>query len=138
MTSAQRIIAEMMGSPGMTSTLSGASMAQGEQDVQNMDDGNDMMTMGNDEPTEDDELGFTSQQLKIAKRFVELMGGADKARAAIDKVDECDECLDMVDDDQEGDSEAIERMAGMLPSQPDLPMALSNMYNPSAVGGPMM
>lgn len=88
----------------------------------------------------DEEDGFTATQLKIAKRFIELMGGADRAREAVDKVDEYTEALDLIDD-QPAEAEtglaAISKMAGMLPEMPDLPMGLANLYNPSA-GSPSL
>ncbi len=88
------------------------------------------------EPDTDTEMdggeeGFTEFQIKVAKRFIEIMGGADKARAVVDKVDECEECLGIVDDDM-GDENTIGQMAGMMPGSPDLPMELSNLYNQSA------
>lgn len=86
---------------------------------------------GNDGDDETD--GFTTQQLKIAKKFIELMGGADRAREAVDKVDDCMECLDIIDDEPVVDEvQGIEAMAGMMPDSPDLPMGLANLYNPSA------
>jgi hypothetical protein len=90
------------------------------------------------EPEQDEEEGFTTQQLKIAKRFVELVGGAEKARALVDKVDECNECLDLIDDPSEAsDASAIQKLAGAMPGLPDLPMELSGLYNPSAGGQQM-
>ncbi len=80
----------------------------------------------------EEDKGFSETQLKIAKRFIELMGSADKAREIVDKVDECQECLGIVDDHAESDSSMIDQMAGMLPSSADLPMGLSNLYNSSA------
>lgn len=77
------------------------------------------------------EENFTEFQLKVAKRFIEIMGNADKARSVIDKVDDCQECLGLVDD-EENDGDAIGQMADMMPGSPDLPMELSNLYNPSA------
>jgi hypothetical protein len=88
----------------------------------------------------DDGDHFSEFQLRVAKRFIDLMGGADKARAAIDKVDECEDCLGLVDDDDEvrddHDSSMIEQISSMLPGAPDLPMELSNLYNPAADGTP--
>jgi hypothetical protein len=96
---------------------------------------------------EEEPEGFTAKELKIAKRFVELMGGADRARDALDKVDECMECLDIIDDEpqseEEMDMSMIERLAGLMPILPDLPtsaknkMDLSTLYNPNAVSGAM-
>lgn len=91
---------------------------------------------------DEEEGSFTATQLKIAKRFIELMGGAEKARAIVDKVDECEECLDLIDDDDQvrgnSDSSMIDKISGMLPGLPDLPMELSNLYNPAAGGGSTM
>lgn len=88
----------------------------------------------------EEQEGFTATQLKIAKKFVELMGGADKAREAIDKIDECEECLDLVDDSENADAAMIDKMASMMPVLPDLPMMskgqsnFSALYNPNAGG----
>lgn len=84
---------------------------------------------------EDDDGSFNEFQLRVAKRFIELMGSADKARAVIDKVDECEECLGLIDDDDirdDHDASMIQKISSMLPGLPDLPMELSNLYNPSA------
>lgn len=88
---------------------------------------------------DNEEGSFTATQLRIAKRFIELMGGAEKARAIVDKVDECEECLDIIDDDVRGESDSsmIDKISGMLPGLPDLPMELSNLYNPAAGGSTM-
>lgn len=88
----------------------------------------------------DENDGFTATQLKIAKRFVDLMGGAERAREAVDKVDEYTEALDLIDDEPSESGlggDAISKMAGMLPERPDLPMGLANLYNPSA-GSPSL
>jgi hypothetical protein len=90
--------------------------------------------------------GFTADELRIAKRFVELMGTADRAREAVEKVDECSDCLDLVDDASESmdDHDQIAHMASMMPVTPDLPtkltntMGMSSLYNPSAMGAPTL
>ncbi len=92
------------------------------------------------EQDDEERGGFTAKDLKIAKRFVELMGGADRAREIVDKVDECQDCLELIDDEevQKRDGSAIEHMAGFMPSTPDLPMlgkaahGMSALYNPDA------
>lgn len=88
--------------------------------------------------------GYSESELKIAKRFVELIGGCDRARELLDKVAECEECLGLLDDEGSGsDENTIQKMAVMMPLQPDLPtsvkngMDLASLYNPSAVGGSM-
>lgn len=128
----------MVESPSMTgmSTLMGGGSAM-TRDDSTLDDIESTTVMTEPDCEED---GFTATQLRIAKRFIELMGGADKARAAVDKVDEGEEFLGLIDDDRvrnDSDVSAISKIAGMLPGTPDLPMELSNLYNPAA-GGPSM
>lgn len=149
--SQQQVIAGLMDrldplveSPSMTgmSTLMGGGSAS-TQDDSTLDVDAESTTVYMTEPESDEDVNhFNPTQLKIAKRFIELMGGADKARAAIDKVDEGEEFLGLIDDDDDGvradsDSSMISKMAGMLPGTPDLPMELSNLYNPAAGGGSM-
>lgn len=125
-------------SPSMTgmSTMTGSASIPQDSNL-DVDGDAETRMLTEPEPPSDEE--FTEQELKIAKRFVELMGSADKARAAVDKVDEYQECLGLLDDEdeQERDGNTIEKLAGMMPGLPDLPMELSGLYNPSA-GSPSM
>lgn len=143
----QQIIAGLMDrlDPMMEmSGMSGMPGMMGSDDSSTLSDGESTMVMT--EPSCDtnsceEEEPFSEFQLKVAKRFIELMGGADRARSVVDKVDECEDCLGLVDDDDDirdgHDSSVIQKISGMLPGSPDLPMELSNLYNPSA-GGPTM
>lgn len=109
----------------------------------------EVLAVGSDQQQDDSEDEFSEKDLKIAKRFIELMGGADRARAAVDKVDEGQEFLGLLDDEEcenggcdDGDAGMIAKLAGLLPSMPDLPtgkqsMDVSSLYNPNAVGGAM-
>jgi hypothetical protein len=130
--------------PGMTSILSGASSAQNAQSLPFDGDASISVVKIQEEPDELEEPeGYTAKELKLAKRFVELVGGADRARELIDKVDDCEDCLQIIDDEevQRRDAAEIEKMAGLIPGLPDLPMAakavmdLSSLYNPNAVSG---
>lgn len=118
--------------PGSTSILSGASMAQDEMMLGDMDDAS--TNNGYDVQNNDDQE-FTSTELKLAKRFIELIGGAEKAKDLIDKCDECQECLGLVSDDDQ-----IQEISVMVPSDVDLPTIKSKdfspLYNPGAVSGP--
>lgn len=120
------------------SYLDGAAMAQQEQDLPMGGTEIEILNTDTDEleePQEDE--GFTEQELKLAKRFVELIGGTDRARYAIEKIDECDDCLDLIDDEED----QISSFADSMPDLPDLPTALQNnlnlssLYNPSAING---
>ena len=117
---------------GGTSHMSGASTAQIPMMVQP-----DVTTLVS-EPrgygeTQEDQPEFTELELKIATRFIELVGGAEKARDLINKCDECQECLGLVADD----GESIENIANIIPSNSDLPTPrgadMSSLYNPSAI-----
>lgn len=88
--------------------------------------------------SEPEEPQYSELELKIANRFIELVGGAERARELISKCDECNECLGLVDDE----SDSIEGVAAMMPVSADLPtgrgMEMSALYNPSATVGPFV
>lgn len=118
--------------PGSTPTLSGATRAQ---------DAMAIMTIANPPTTptqisepECDEEGFNEPELRLAKRFIELVGGAERARELVEKVAECEECLGIVDDD---DEDIIDHISSTMPTHADLPTGLYNgmgmaaQYNPS-------
>lgn len=65
----------------------------------------------------EDECSYDEEDLGIAKKFIEYVGGVDRARDLIDKVGECEECLDLVDDDDE----TITQISATIPVMPDLP-----------------
>ncbi len=125
----------------MASMMGGGGGSALHDDNSALDVDGESTTVILSEPESDEEEGqFNATQLRIAKRFIDLMGGADKARAAVDKVDEGEEFLGLIDDDDvrsDSDSSMISKMAGMLPGTPDLPMELSNLYNPAAGGSSM-
>ncbi len=134
----------MVESPSMTgvSTMMGGGSAATRDDSTLEDSSATVILTEPDCETGDCDEGdnFSEFQLRVAKRFIDLMGGADKARAAVDKVDECEDCLGLVDDEDQvrdnHDSSVIEQISGMLPGLPDLPMELSSLYNPAAGGTP--
>lgn len=121
----------------MVSPLSGMQsqtamgMSGSDSEAQNV-----MLTSS--EPTEEEEKP-TTEQLKITKRFVELVGGMENARTLLDKLDECDDCIDLLDDEgiEHHETGMISQMAELVPDLPDLPtmnsLSLSALYNPSAM-----
>lgn len=130
---------EDIGSSGGTSHMTGGSAAQVAMMVQP-----DVTTLISDphaggycDSTEPEEPEFTELELKLARRFIELVGGAERARDLVNKCDECAECLGLVDDT---DTDTIESMAAVIPSDVDLPtprgVDISTLYNPNAIAGP--
>ena len=81
------------------------------------------------EADSEDQNGYTEEELSITKRFIELIGGAERARELVDKVADCEDCLGIIDDNEapQSDDSVIGRMADIMPDMPDLPSAL---YNP--------
>ena len=101
--------------------------------IMNPDDG------GYGRETSPEEPQFTDLELRIARRFLELVGGIERARDLISRCDECEECLGIIDDD-EMDQQTISGVANMMPDEVDMPTNskdMSSLYNPSAIAGPM-
>lgn len=67
---------------------------------------------------EADDSNFSQDELKLAKKFVDLIGCVDRARDLVDKVSECEDCLDMDDSD---DEVAIDIIGASMPDTPDMP-----------------
>ena len=90
----------------------------------------------------ENEVGFESPtfnelELKLGKRFIELVGGTERACKLIKKCEECEECLDYISDDEDQEIE-IGAMANSMPEDMDLPYEnISPMYDPSAIAGSM-
>jgi hypothetical protein len=122
--------------PGSTSVLTGAAMAQS---VPNTDNPNMLASDngGYGEPTEPEANDFTELEYKLTKRFLELIGGTERAREIINKCDDCEECLNLVTAD---DDDVINSIASTMPDDVGLPTNIVNMsslYNPSTIAGPM-
>lgn len=130
---------------GMTSVLSGASMAQDEQELVDEIPGQQMYANQNE--TEEGKAGISALELRLTARYLELVGGSERAKEIIDKVLDCQKCLDVDDQIEKMDSDRIDALASMIPSEADLPTErqpgsfvtaskFANLYNPSAgMGG---
>ncbi len=145
---AQSVIAQLMmediGMGPSSGSVKGGGPTQNMLGVPDDETQVAMISMStNGEMEEDDSQGFTEKELKLTKRFVELVGGADRARELLDKVDECEDCLGLIDDEESSDDDIINHMAGLMPLSADLPTGISNslgmsaLYNPSATVGSM-
>lgn len=95
---------------GATSDLSGGTLAQ---DAVSMTI--NQMPVG-DEEAEYEESECSEEELKLAKKFVELVGDPERARELVDKVADCEDCLGII-----GDEENIDMMADIMPDMPDMP-----------------
>jgi hypothetical protein len=127
---------EDAGMPGATSVLSGAASAQNtmlDQPQPRMSTSN----MGYGIPTEPEEPEFTDLEMRLAKRFLELIGGPERARDLINKCDECEDCLGLVGTDDESQ---IASISELIPTDVDLPTPsrsnISSLYNPNANSDP--
>lgn len=131
---------EDIGTPGTTSILSGASMAQlaMDDDVAQIANGAESY-----EQTPQDSDKYTALELRLAARFVELVGGSERACDLIKKIKEVQEVLDPDRQSAASDSQNIDAIAGLVPSDVDLPTGreqgsfkamanLSSLYNPNA------
>lgn len=120
---------EQIPAPGLTSTMSGAAQAQSAMNVlpgQSAHTGFEMDVSECDEQ-------FDPEHVAAAKELIALVGGADKARELIDKVDEAMEVFD----DGQDDAKTIDLVAELIPDMPDMPMhrsmtRISSMYDPSS------
>jgi hypothetical protein len=72
--------------------------------------------------------------LRLAKRFIELVGSPERAHELIDK---CSNCLTVLGvDDETNDAQQVEQIASMTPDSPDQPAGFANnnmaaMYDPN-------
>jgi len=99
-------------------------MAQGAMGAMQTDMpvGNPMsMGFGEEEYEEEEyEEEFSAEELKLGERYIELAGGADRARELLDKVEECGECVGLVGDESDG----INGISDAMPGLPDLPTGI--------------
>lgn len=129
---------------GSTSILTGGSMAQDEEQIQD-----EMLIQGHyagqneNSPMSQNGTNFTALELRLATRFAELVGGAERAKELLEKVQDCQQCLGVDEQLAQLDSDRIYAMADMIPQNVDLPTAraagrpttaseFSSLYNPSA------
>jgi hypothetical protein len=127
---------------GNTPVLTGAAMAQDEEQLQDeMLGGQDAYANQNEAQSGDS--GITALELRLATRFAELVGGTKRAKEIIDKVSECQQTLGVDEQIAQIDTERINAMADMMPFDADLPTQrsagmprqasdFSSLYNPSA------
>ena len=69
------------------------------------------------ETNDQDGCEFTEEELKLTKRYIELIGGCERATQLIDKVSECEECLALIDDS--GDNQ-IDIISASVPEDVDM------------------
>jgi len=109
------IIEDLDGSTG--------GLAQGAMQT-DMPAGNPMsmgMEFGGEEEYEEEECEeFSAEELKLGERYVELAGGADRARELLDKIEECGECVGLAGDE----SDEIGGISDTMPGLPDLPTGI--------------
>lgn len=84
-----------------------------------------------EEPEEPD--GYTEEELQLTKKFIDMIGGPERARELVDKVNECEDCLDIIDDgdtEEEDDAASISVISRSVPDAPDLPRLMAKSFDP--------
>lgn len=101
---------------GATTNLTGAGYAQ---DMENLGDPPAMMDQEQNIAEFDPSPTYTERDVRIAKRFIELAGGIDRAEDLLLKVRQSDEIFGFSQERE--DRESISRISDAMPSMPDLP-----------------
>jgi hypothetical protein len=68
-----------------------------------------------------EEEDITEEELRLAKRYIDIMGSPERAQEALQRVLECEDCLGILDDDQGRESEIIGAIAAATPDDVDMP-----------------
>jgi len=120
---------EDIGTSGTTSILSGASMAQSESEIEDYDQ---MAYASQNSEEASSTSDFSALELRLATRFIELVGGPRRVKELLEKIDECQRCLGVDEQLEQLDSERINALADMVPNSSDLPTSRASMrYSPS-------
>jgi hypothetical protein len=126
--------------PGSSSTLTGANTAQIASSMPDVSMRETDYIVAPEASDMEDGDQYSALELKLTKRYIELIGGAERARDLINKCDECMECLGVLDDTTQTDVDTIQKVSEYMPQDVDFPtnnkMDLATLYNPNAVIGP--
>lgn len=80
----------------------------------------DPMGMGYGQDSSED-CEVSDDELNLAKKFITMLGGVERAQKVMDKAAECEDCLGMVDTDEQ-DEQMIAHISSFIPSDVDMPM----------------
>lgn len=126
-----RLMNEDMNIPGSTENLTGARYAQ-EAELRDL--GTNSLQGFTDETGQIEDLTigetYTDKEIKIGRRFVELMGSHERARDLLDKIVQSDQIFGVTD--EENDANQIEQIASNVPEMPDLATNFSARFDPSS------
>ena len=130
-----RLMTEDQTIGGSTSNLSGAKYAQDAQSAY-QDMGHNTLNGFNSEENQFEDLSvgekYTEREVKIAKRFIALSGGSERARDLLEKTIQADQLLGISDSEEQQDRNDIEQIASVIPDQADFPTDYSSRFNPSS------
>lgn len=124
------MMTEQIPAPGMTS--GGGAEAQSAMNMLPGSTAQPDMTLDLGCEVEENEQ-FQPEHVQAAKDLIAMVGGADKARELIDKVDDALEVFENGADEEQ----AIDLVASLMPDMADIPMQksitrISSMFDPSA------
>lgn len=120
---------------GATANLSGAAYAQ-EASFPSMGQ-NIMQGFNSEGPIEELEVNesYTEKEVKIARRFIKLLGGDERARDLLEKVISADSIIGVEEPEQaqeDHEKSQIDQIATMVPNDVDMPTDYSSRFNPSS------
>ena len=130
-----RLMTEDQTIGGSTANLSGARYAQDAENIYQDMGHNTLDGFNSDQQQfEDLDVGekYTEREVKIAKRFIALTGGGERARDLLEKTIQADQLLGISTSEEEQDRNDIEQIASIIPDQADFPTDYSSRFNPSS------
>lgn len=117
--------------PGHTANLSGAKYAQvtppgHDYSIDDLGGSSDLGMI------ETESHSFTAQEVKLARRFVQLIGDPSKARDLVERVVQADADINVEPDYEQIDRQTIDHIGNMTPDEPDSPVNYSSYFDPSS------
>jgi len=120
---------------GSTPNLTGAAYAQ-EGSIPSMGQ-NIMQGFNSGEPIDELEINetYTEKEVKLTRRYIQLLGGGERARDLLEKVISADNIIGVEEPEQQQENREknqIDQIAMMVPSEVDTPTDFSSRFNPSS------
>jgi hypothetical protein len=98
---------------------------------------NIMQGFNSGEPIDELEINetYTEKEVKLTRRYIQLLGGGERARDLLEKVISADNIIGVEEPEQHQENREknqIDQIAMMVPSEVDTPTDFSSRFNPSS------